>query len=70
MAYRSLDSSQIITTLERLLGRIDQRFPGAGLSAVAKELLALGKFCAAEADELGRPHWVTEALAFRPASRP
>ena len=62
MAYRSLDSSQIITTLERLLGRIDQRFPGAGLSAVAKELLALGKFCAAEADELGRPHWVMRGV--------
>jgi hypothetical protein len=57
MAYRSLNSAQIITTLERLTKRIDDRFPGAGLSAVAKEFLALGRFCAAEADELGKPHW-------------
>jgi len=44
MAYRSLSSSQIITTLERLTQRIDERFPGAGLSAVGKELLALGRY--------------------------
>ncbi len=57
MAYRSLSSEQIITTLEGLTRRIDERFPGAGLSAVGKELLALSRFCAAEADELGKPHW-------------
>ena len=57
MAYRSLDRQQIITTLKSLTERIDHRFPGSGLSAVAKELLALGNFCADEADNLGRPHW-------------
>ena len=57
MAFRSLSSEQIITTLERLTKQIDESFPGAGLSAVGKELLALGRFCAAEADDLGRPHW-------------
>ncbi len=57
MAYRSLDSAQIIATLDQLVHRIDERFPGSGLSAVARELHALGKFCATEAEEIGKPHW-------------
>jgi hypothetical protein len=57
VAYRSLDSRQILRTLERLTQRIDERFPGAGLAAVARELLAIGRFCAAEADTLGKPNW-------------
>lgn len=61
MAYRSLDRQQIITTLQSLTERIDRRFPGSGLSAVAKELLTLGNFCADEADDLGQPHWPIRA---------
>jgi hypothetical protein len=62
MAYRSLDSGQILATLARLTQRIDERFPGSGLAAVARELEALGRFCAAEAQLLERPHWPLRAL--------
>jgi len=62
MAYRSLDSAQIIRTLERLAQRIDERFPGSGLSAVAGALQTLGRFCAGEAEELGAPHWPIRAV--------
>ena len=61
MAYRSLDSAQILNTLHQLTRRIDERFPGAGLAAVAKELLALGRFCATEAETLEKPHWPVRA---------
>lgn len=57
MSFRSLDSAQILATLERLTRRIDERFPGAGLSAVAREMMALGRFCAKEAESLGHSHW-------------
>ena len=63
MAYRSLDSAHIIRTLERLTHRIDERFPGAGLTAVSKELLALGRFCATEAEEVAKPHWPIRTAA-------
>jgi hypothetical protein len=57
MAYRALDSAQIIGTLQQLVRRIEERFPGAGLAAVARELLALSSFCAKEAEALEKPHW-------------
>ena len=63
MAYRSLDSSRITATLELLTGRIDERFPGSGLAAVSKELLALGRFCSKEAEELALPNWPIRAGA-------
>jgi hypothetical protein len=65
MAYRSLDSVQIVKTLEQLTHRIDERFPGAGLTAVSRELLALGRFCATEAELLARPHWPLRAATRR-----
>lgn len=51
MAYRALDSAQIIATLQQLVRRIEERFPGAGLAAVARELLALSSFCATASAE-------------------
>ncbi|HEX9565214.1 MAG TPA: hypothetical protein VF981_14625 [Gemmatimonadaceae bacterium] len=63
MTYRSLDSRQILQTLDRLTQRIDERFPSAGLSAVSRELVALGRFCAAEADTLGKPNWPIRTTA-------
>ena len=65
MAYRSLDKTKILSTLERLKHRIEERFPRSGLSSLAGELEALGRFCAGEAEALGKPHWpirVTAAL--------
>lgn len=63
MAYRSLDSSQIIATLDQLTVRIDERFPDSGLSAVSKELMALGRFCSKESEALAGPHWPIRAGA-------
>lgn len=57
MAYRALDSALIISTLQQLVRRIEERFPGAGLTAVGGELLALSRFCATEAEALEKPHW-------------
>jgi hypothetical protein len=39
--YRSLDSERIIRTIEVLGRRIDERFPGSGLSGVCQDLLAI-----------------------------
>lgn len=63
MPYRSLDSRRILATLEVLTNRIDERFPGAGLGSVGRELLAISRFCATEAQELGHPNWQVRATA-------
>lgn len=39
--YRNLDSEKIITTVETLCRRIDERFPDSGLSRVCLELLTI-----------------------------
>jgi hypothetical protein len=39
--YRNLDSEKIIGTIETLCRRIDERFPGSGLSRVCQELLTI-----------------------------
>lgn len=36
--YRRLDAAQIVSTLRSLRGRIERRFPGAGLGGVCGEL--------------------------------
>jgi len=41
--YRSLDAQQIVKTLERLRLRIEERFPGSGLSQVAGEVLSVAQ---------------------------
>ena len=43
MAYRSLDSAKIEKTIETLQKRIEQRFPGRGLSNLCGELLAIAR---------------------------
>lgn len=61
MSFRTLDATHIIATIERLGQRIEERFPGAGLSGVGRDLLGLARDCAREADSLGRPHWPIRA---------
>lgn len=39
--YRSLDSEKIISTIETLCRRIDERFPGSGLGRVCREVLTV-----------------------------
>lgn len=57
MSFRTLDATHIIGTIERLSQRIEERFPGAGLSGVGRELVSLARECAREAEVLGRPNW-------------
>ena len=60
-SYRELDASRIVATLELLCLRIEERFPGAGLAGVGRELLGLSRESARDADSLGRPHWPVRA---------
>src|SRR5262245_32309940 len=57
MRYRELTPQQIVTTAERLSGRISERFPSSGLSRVSTELLAIARESEARLDFLGRPYW-------------
>lgn len=56
MAFRTLSSDHIITTLERLEARIRERFPDASLNGVVKELVELGKQDRRRAERLSRPY--------------
>ena len=57
MSFRTLDATHIIDTIERLTQRIAERFPGAGLLGVSRDLFNLARECADEAESLGRPKW-------------
>ena len=57
MTYRSLDAEAIIATSARLHARICERFPGAGLSKVAAELLAEARETTARIADIRRPNW-------------
>ena len=63
MRYRQLDDSSIIRTLERLQTRIQERFPGSGLSGVAAELLAVGQETLDTVAYLKRPNWMIRVPA-------
>jgi hypothetical protein len=55
--YRQLDEAQIIATIERLRARIAERFPDAGLSHLADELLEIARSAAESVRYLQRPNW-------------
>jgi hypothetical protein len=57
MPTRLLDDAQIIATLRRLRDRINERFPGSGLSGVAGDVLQIGEDTSALAAYLARPNW-------------
>lgn len=61
MTYRSLDSDRLVTTLERLHGRIAERFPGRGIANVCAELIELGRRDASRSRKLARPAYVLRA---------
>ena len=57
--YTTLDSSKIISTIERLSRRIGERFPDSGLYGVAQQLLALAHQSKERAQYVSRPiHWI------------
>jgi hypothetical protein len=60
--YRTLDPAQIVTSLERLTHRIDERFPGAGLAAVCTELTEIAEQTTARVEKISRPAVFTRVL--------
>jgi hypothetical protein len=64
MSYRELDAQKILETLDRLGHRIEERFPGAGLGRVARDLRGLADAAVREAAALGAPNWPVRVAAF------
>lgn len=54
--YRSLNPEKIVTTVETLGRRIEERFPASGLSKVCQELLAVARESQERAAWIGKPH--------------
>ena len=54
--YRTLDAGEIVTTVGKLAARIDERFPGTGLSGAGHQLLETAKDTAHRAHGLSRPY--------------
>ena len=55
MAYQSLDPGKLIATVSKLSRRIEERFPGTGLSAVCGELVGLAEKAREATDLLTKP---------------
>ena len=53
--FRSLDATKIARTIERLCDRVEERFPGSGLSRVCRELLDIAGHTAETAAWISRP---------------
>jgi hypothetical protein len=54
---RNLTPSKVVETLETLVRRIEERFPGSGLANVAKELHSIAEVAVVRADGFRRPIW-------------
>src|SRR6266404_3546417 len=54
-SYRQLDPERIVATVERLHRRVNERFPGSGLSRVSEELLAVARQAKERALSVARP---------------
>lgn len=55
--FRELRGERIVETVEKLAHRIDERFPGSGLSGVCHHLHAVAAAAADDVPRLGRPIW-------------
>jgi len=53
--YRSLNPEHIVQTIVQLHDRIQERFPGSGLSKVAEELQQIGNEAVARAEWIAKP---------------
>ena len=54
--YRSLDAGRIVDTARTLTRRVEERFPGSGLSRVAGDVQEVAERAAETAQWLGRPN--------------
>jgi hypothetical protein len=55
--YRQLDATKIVDTAHKLSLRIEERFPGSGLSQVIRELLTIARQTEKNVAYLRRPLW-------------
>ena len=63
MSYSTLDRQHLVDTVARLHERIRERFPDAGLVAVAAELRAIVERHAARSASIRRPVWRLRAVS-------
>jgi len=64
MSYRTLDAAEIAKTLRTLEQRIAQRFPDAGLVAVARDLIAIGEHTQRNAQAIAAPNWPLRVVVY------
>lgn len=62
LLYGELRPGNLLHTMEKLLHRIEERFPGSGLSKVATELNTVGHSVVVLTGRLRRPVWPIRAL--------
>lgn len=60
--YRTLDAGEIVRTAAKLAARIDERFPGSGLTGAAAQLLDTAEDTAGRAHALSRPYYGLRTL--------
>ncbi|HEY1708338.1 MAG TPA: hypothetical protein VGG10_08720 [Rhizomicrobium sp.] len=60
---RVLNAALIVQTVERLHSRIDERFPGSGLSALCADLQETARTTAVHVADLARPYYGLRAVA-------
>ncbi|MBX3519673.1 MAG: hypothetical protein KF835_06595 [Xanthobacteraceae bacterium] len=62
MKYRSLESNEIIRTIDELYMRISSRFPRSDLAAVCEELLVVAKETEAKSQAVNAPNFPLRAI--------
>lgn len=60
--YRKLRPDSTIATIERLKHRIEERFPGSGLSRVCSELCAVANASRWRAERIARPNYTLRVI--------
>ncbi len=55
MTFQQLDPNKIVDTVQVLHQRIQERFPGAGLTSVSEKLLEIARRTRVQAHEISRP---------------
>lgn len=61
--YRTLNPAKIITTIEKLKLRIEERFPGSGLGKVCAELLTLARESEHRVKDISEPNYMLRFLS-------
>ncbi len=62
MSFLSLDADEIVRTIDTLSRRIEERFPGAGLGRVCRELLAIARRARERAQWIAQPILVLRVI--------